>query len=120
MSYSTDLRQKVLDFINAGHSIESACQLFDVSRSSVQRWRLKLKNTGTLNRKHRVKSPYKIDEAALRAYIANHQDTYLSEISTHFNVTVSAISKALSRLNITRKKKPRSMQKETKSSDTLL
>lgn len=115
MGYSTDLRGTVLNFIDAGHSIKEACKLFTVSRSSIQRWRLKLSGGGHLGSKSRIKSPYKVDSAALCAYISEHPDAYLNEIATHFNVTDSGISKALSRLKITRKKKQRSMQKETKS-----
>jgi len=114
MGYSTDLRETVLRFIEAGNSIKTACKLFTVSRSSIQRWRLRLNEAGTIDRKPRIKSPYKVDESALKAYIAAHPDAYLNEIAAHFNVTDSGISKALSRLKITRKKKLRSMPKEMK------
>lgn len=120
MGYSTDLRGTVLHFIDAGNSIKSACKLFSVSRSSVQRWRLSLTERGSLSSKPRIKSPYKVDETALKAYIAEHPDAYLNEIATHFNVTGSGISKALSRLKITRKKKQHSMLKEMKLDANIL
>lgn len=120
MGYSTDLREVVLDFIDAGNSIKTACKLFSVSRSSVQRWRLRLNERGTLSSKPRIKSPYKVDELALKAYIAEHPDAYLNEIATYFNITDSGISKALSRLKITRKKKRHSMLKEMKPDDNNL
>lgn len=116
MGYSTDLRKTVLNFIDAGNSIKTACHLFTVSRSSIQRWRVRLNESGTIRAKSRMKSPYKVDETALKAYIASHPDAYLNEIAAHFNVTDSGISKALSRLKITRKKKRRSMLKEMKPS----
>jgi len=102
MEYSTDLT--VLGFIDGGNSIKSACELFSVSRSSIQRWRFRLSETGTISRKSRIKSPYKVDESALKDYITTHPDAYLNEIAAPFNVTESGISKALSRLKITRKK----------------
>jgi transposase len=114
MGYSTDLRETVLNFIETGNSIKTACKLFAVSRSSIQRWRLRLSEGAPLGPKPRIKSPYKVDAAALSAYISDHPDAYLNEIAAHFNVTDSGISKALSRLKITRKKKRRSMQKEMK------
>jgi len=114
MGYSTDLREAVLKFIDAGNSVKTACKLFTVSRSSVQRWRLRLAEAGSIDPKPRIKSPYKVDESALKDYIAAHPDAYLNEIASHFNVTNSGISKALSRLKITRKKKLRSMRKEMK------
>ena len=120
MGYSTDLRETVLNFIDAGNSIKSACKLFTVSRSSIQRWRLRLIEGASLGSKPRIKSPYKVNEAILKTYIAEHPDAYLNEIAAHFNVTDSGISKALSRLKITRKKKRRSMQKEMKPNDNNL
>lgn len=116
MGYSTDLRETVLNFIDAGNSVKTACKLFTVSRSSIQRWRVRLNEVGTIASKPRIKSPYKVNETALKAYITTHPDAYLNEIAAHFNVTDSGISKALSRLKITRKKKPRSMLKEMKPS----
>lgn len=112
MGYSTDLRETVLKFIDAGNSIKTACKVFRVSRSSIQRWRSRLNDVGTIAPKPRTKSPYKVDESALKAYIAAHPDAYLNEIAAHFNVTDSGISKALNRLKITRKKKLRSIPKE--------
>lgn len=120
MGYSTDLRETVLNFIDAGNSIKTACKLFAVSRSSIQRWRLKLSEGGSLGRKPQIKAPYKVDVVALTAYISEHPDAYLNEIATHFNVTDSGISKALSRLKITRKKKRHSIQKEMKLKDNNL
>lgn len=114
MGYSTDLRETVLKFIDAGNSIQAACNLFTISRSSIQRWRVRLNETGVIDRKPRTKSPYKVNESALKVYIATHPDAYLNEIAAHFNVTDSGISKAMSRLKITRKKKLRSMLKEMK------
>ena len=117
MGYSTDLRGSVLRFIDSGNSIKAACKLFSVSRSSIQRWRSRLSKAGTIEPKLRIKSPYKVDASALKAYIFAHPDAYLNEIAAHFNVTASGISKALSRLKITRKKKLRSMLKEMNPDD---
>lgn len=108
MSHSTDLRERVLGFIAEGGLIKDVCKIFVVSRSSVQRWRKKQKETGDLNSKVRDCAPYKFTNEDLRSYVATHPDAYLSEIATHFNVTISCISIALKRLKITRKKRPRS------------
>ncbi len=67
MGYSTDLREKVLKFIEAGNTIQTTCKLFTVSRSSIQRWRLKLNETGVIARKPRIRTPYKLNESALKA-----------------------------------------------------
>lgn len=114
MGFSTDLRTAVLDFIDLGNSVKLACQTFSVSRSSIQRWRNKQTNTGVLGSKPRKKTPYKFNIDALKEYLNKHPDAHLSEIAPQFNMTSSGISKALSRLKIIRKKKPRNTKKEMK------
>lgn len=52
-----------------------------------------------------MRTPYKIDNDELTAFIDNHPDAYLNEIAAHFQVTIPCISIALKRLKITRKKK---------------
>jgi len=104
VSHSRDLREKAIKSVEQGGLIKDACQLFKVSRSSFQRWRLKQKETGTVLRKLRSKSPYKINNEELRNYVKRYPDAYLNEIAEHFQVTDPCIFVALKRLNITRKK----------------
>jgi len=106
MSHSRDLRERAIKYVEQGGSIKEACVLFEVSRSSFQRWRGLKNTTGSLKSKSRIKSPYKIDNELLKAYISEHPDAYLNEIASHFNVTSPCISIALKRLKITRKKSP--------------
>lgn len=113
MSHSSDLRKRALKFVEKGGSIKEACLLFEVSRSSFQRWRLKQKNTGSLAPKSRDRAPYKIDNDELNAFINKHPDAYLNEIAAHFQVTIPGVSIALKRLKITRKKRLNSTKKET-------
>ena len=117
MSHSNDLRIRVLDYIDGGGLIKSACDLFKVSRSSIQRWRDRKDKTGDASPVQRINSPYKINDDELRAYVKNHPDAYLSEMATHFNATYTGIWRALKRLKITRKKSPRYMPKGTRKSD---
>ena len=81
-------------------------------RSSFHRWRNLRNTTGSLAPKARIKSPYKIDNEQLKAYINEHPDAYLNEIAAHFDVTSPCISIALKRLKITRKKSPYFIKKE--------
>jgi len=46
MSHSSDLRVRVLEYIEAGGLIKTACDTFQVSRSSIQRWRSRKEETG--------------------------------------------------------------------------
>jgi transposase len=112
MSHSKDLREKALNLVKQGWSIKDICVLFEISRSSFQRWRLKQEFTGSVAPKVRESSPYKLDNDQLKSYVKKNPDAYLSEIALHFKVTASCICTALQRLKITRKKRPRSIKKE--------
>lgn len=114
MSHSKDLRKRAINYVEQGGSIKEACILFEVSRSSLQRWRNLKSATGSLTPKARIKSPYKIDNEELKAYINAHPDAYLNEIAAHFGVTAPCISIGLKRLKITRKKSPFFIKKETR------
>jgi len=113
MSHSKDLREKAVKYVENGGTIKDACHIFEVSRSSFQRWRNLKNTTGLLQPKPRMTSPYKIDNEALISYIHEHPDAYLNEIASHFNVTAACVSIAFKRLKITRKKSLRSTKKET-------
>lgn len=114
MSYSTDFREKVLNYIDNGGKLVKACALFSVGSSTINRWQNIRKKQGNLIRQPRPQQPYKIDNNELKLYIDENPDAYLNEIADHFNVTVSGISKALSRMNITRKKSPHSIRSVVK------
>lgn len=107
MAHSEDLRKKVLIHISKFGSIKSAIQIFNVSRSSIQRWQNRHSDIGSVAKKTRKCEPYKVKEESLRSFIESNPDSYLYEIAEHFNVTVGCIAMALQRLKITRKKRLR-------------
>ena len=117
MSHSSDLRVRVLGYIEAGGLIKTACDTFQVSRSSIQRWRSLKEKTGDLQPAQRERTAYKVDDIKLRAFIADHPDAYLHEIAEKFGVTAPGIWSALKRLKITRKKSPRFIKNEMPSKE---
>ena len=114
MSYSVDLRLKALKYLKQGGTVKEACVIFEISRSTLQRWQRMMNKTGTVNVKPRDRTPYKINNEELKAYISKHPDAYLSEIATYFQVTSQCIFIALKRLKITRKKRPFFTKNEAK------
>ena len=109
-----------MDYIESGGLIKSACELFKVSRSSIQRWRARQNEVGVISPVVRANLPYKLKDDALLSYMEMNPDAYLSEIAAHFGVTESGVWRALSRLNISRKKRQRVMQKEMMKKDDYL
>jgi hypothetical protein len=66
MTYSVDLRERVVAFVNTGGSKGKAANLFKVSRWCVYNW---LKCEDLNAKKNRPKVPWKLDSEALKAHV---------------------------------------------------
>ena len=111
MAYDKKYRQRVLDYIGEGHTWEEARNTFKVSNSAISHRKNLLENTGKLVDKEPQRKPKKIVPNELKAYMNLHPDDFLIEITEHFKCTPRAVSEALKRLKITRKKRPKSTKK---------
>ena len=105
MTYSTDLRERVLNFITNGGSKAAAERTFSISRRTIYNW-LEAEDPLTYE-KPGPKGPRHIDYDALEQHVADFPDNTLAERGKHFGVSTNGIFYALSKLNITRKKKRR-------------
>jgi transposase len=104
MSYDIKYRQRAIEYWEDGHTKKETAEVFKVGTTTLQRWKSKLKETGTLASKERKKTWRKIDPEKLKKYVEEHPDAYQQEIADAFGVWLSAIQKALKSLKITRKK----------------
>lgn len=103
MSYSTDLRKRVLDFINTDRNIAAASRRFSVSRTCIYKW---LNAKDPLRRKKPgPRGPHRLDYTALEQHVSDFPDATQIERATHFGVSKHCIWYGLKKLNITRKKK---------------
>lgn len=118
--YSVDLRRRVLAYIEETADKTKASQLFKVGISTIYRWIDRQKQRGNVEPSPSKVYKKKINDQKLIAYIEKNPDHFLSEIATHFNVTLQAIFYALKRLKITRKKRLRFTRKEMKNSEQSL
>ncbi|MEM9568770.1 MAG: IS630 transposase-related protein [Cyanobacteria bacterium P01_E01_bin.34] len=100
MPYSLDLRERVVNYVRSGESIDEAVRLFKVSRATIYRWlnRPDLRATVVTRRRR------KLDDQALMLHVREYPDAQLKDRAAHFNVHPTAIFYAFKRLNITRKK----------------
>lgn len=110
--YSTDLRKRVLQYLEKDSDKMKASQLFQVGIATIYRWVARKKQSGTIEPLKKRNTYRKIDNQKLIAYVEQNPDHFLSEIAKHFWLTPQAIFYALRRLKITRKKRPRSTRKE--------
>jgi putative transposase len=114
MSYSVETRERVIQFIKEGGTKTEAARLFKLSRQTIHNWTQKLESRGTLEDPPPRRPWKKIDPHKLKAIIKEKPDSTQNELAQHFNVHPTAITYALSRLKITRKKRPHSIAKEMK------
>lgn len=117
--YSVDLRNRVLAYIEETKDKAKASRLFRVGIATIYRWMARKRQTGNVRPSPRKAYKKKIDDQKLIVYVEQNPDHFLSEIASHFGTTSQAIFYALKRLKITRKKRPRSIRKETSIPDQI-
>lgn len=106
MSYSIDLRERVITFIEEGHSKTEAARLFGISRFTILNWLRKKSKTGTLRDAKPNRSWKKLDPKALISHVQSHPEGTLREYANHFKASIPSVCLALKKLKITRKKRP--------------
>lgn len=99
MSYSVDLRKRVLAYVEAGHTKYEASEVFGVGRATIYRWL----GAEDLSPKPAKTRRRKLDKAALAAHVREHSDMILRERAAHFGVRTNAVWVALQQLNISKK-----------------
>jgi len=101
MTYQLSHRKAAISFIKNGGSKVEASRIFSVSRNTLYNW-LKLED---LTPKPPLKSRNrKIDKEKLKEHVDKYPDMFLHERAVIFKVHPSAISYALKRLRIVKKK----------------
>lgn len=105
MSKSVDLRLSAVLYRLAGHSYPETAEVFHASVSAIRVWVRKYQETGNLSDKPLNRGFKKIDPDKLRDYVKERPDATQREMAQAFHCSNQAISKALKRLKVTRKKK---------------
>jgi transposase len=104
MAYDEKLREKVLNFLGKGHTIQETHKVFEVGTTTIKEWKKLRAETGKLTKRELNRKPMKICPELLKAYVTSNPDSYQDEIAKVFNCTQPAVSYALKRMKITRKK----------------
>jgi transposase len=113
--YSVDLRERLLGAIDAGLSQAEAARLFGVGTATIERWRRRQRESGSLAPRSRPGRPRRIDPqhvAALTAQVHGHPDATLTEHCARWEAThdvrlsEATMSRALARLGWPLKKSP--------------
>ncbi len=102
MSYSKDLRKRVLDFVEGGGSKVEAAKRYNISRDIIYKW---LKAPDPLTpQKTGPRGPRCIDYSALKQHVQDFPDQTNVERAAHFGVSPYCIWYGLRKLGISRKK----------------
>lgn len=105
MSYSLDLRDRVVSYVESGGSRVSAAKLFKVGERTVRRWLCLKKETGKVSpRPHGGGYPPKIDLSELQKSVDSNPNQTLSELKEKFSVSGASLWHALKKLRYTYKK----------------
>jgi transposase len=99
MSYSVDLRERVVNYVRNGGSPTEASRLFEVGRATLYRWL----GAPDLHPKPAKERQRKLDKVALAAHVRDFPDALLRDRAAHFGVAINAIWVALKKLSITKK-----------------
>lgn len=99
MSYSVDLRERTVKYVQAGGSRTQASRLFGVSRKTLFHWL----HRPTLLPAPRSVRQGKIDKSKLLSHVQSYPDALLRERAVAFGVTPSGMWRALHRLDIRKK-----------------
>ncbi|MDA0780692.1 MAG: IS630 transposase-related protein [Rickettsiales bacterium] len=93
MSYSLDLRQKVVLYVNSGYSQVSAAKVFGLGESTVRRWISRNKETGDVRPlPHGGGFSSKINAADFKQYVADNPDKTLHEMGEFFGISHEGVA----------------------------
>lgn len=101
LTYSVDLRERVVAFVKAGGGKREAARRFKVSRWCVYNW---LERENLEPEKQGSPGPWKLSPEVLKAHVAEKPDAYQHERSAELGVSRHVVLYGLKRLNLTRKK----------------
>ncbi|MDJ0575370.1 MAG: IS630 transposase-related protein [Xenococcaceae cyanobacterium MO_234.B1] len=109
MTYSLDLRKRVINYVENGGSVTKAAKVFQVGRASIYRWL----DSEDLEPRKVTRRNRKLDWKALEKDVQISPEVRLIDRAKEFGVRPSAISYALKKMKITRKKNNFVIAKET-------
>jgi putative transposase len=101
MTYSLDLRERVVAFVREGGSKFEAERRFHVKRQTIYNWLSKPDLAPSTQKRRRRR---KLDWAALKRHVELHPDKLLRERAVEFGVNPHSIWNACKEMQLTHKK----------------
>lgn len=117
MSYSKDLRERVITYLKEGNTQEKTSSTFKVGKATIKRWLKLLSEKGDLEKKELKRKAQKFDSEKLDTYIKEKPNALIKDVAEYFNGSQSGAYYALERTKNTYKKKRYTTKKETKKKE---
>mgnify|MGYP002146142517 FL=1 len=104
--YGIEIRERVIKYINKGHSQKEAMEVFELHRNTVNRWYKRYKEEGHVEARKRVGNrTRKVDQEELRKYVELlNGEVKLKELGKKYGVSGTQIGKILDKLGFSYKK----------------
>lgn len=99
MSYSLDLRERAVKYVQDGGRQSDASHLFGVTTRTLYNWLHRDNLSPTIVKSRKCK----LSKTALAAHIRDYPDALLRVRAKHFEVTPSGIWRSLHKMNIVKK-----------------
>lgn len=113
MTYSLDLRRRVVNYVEEGGTKAAASKIYQVSRWCVYDWCKR----DRLEAKPRKRRSRKLDWEALRHHVREYPDALLRERAQYFQVNINAIWYACIPKKLTNKKNSTLYSEESSSTN---
>ena len=105
MAYSVDFRKRAIEYMSEGHTGKELYAAFKIYPSEVNKWRVLLERTGSLEPQYPRTRKGKIDIKRLEQELERKPDLTLPELARIFGCTKQSVAVALKKAGITRKKR---------------
>jgi putative transposase len=105
MAYSIDLRERVMAYLQEGHTQEETSIIFKVGTTTIKGWLKLVWETGSLEKRDLERSPRKFETEKLNTYIEENPNALLKDVAREFKGSITGAFYALEREKITLKKR---------------
>jgi len=105
MSYDKKYRERAVLHRMEGKTLEETSKTFQIGTTTLKKWEKEYKAGGDLSKKPLKRSAKKVCPTKLREYVRENPDAYQTEIAEIFGCSQSAVSQAMKKSKITRKKR---------------
>ena len=90
-AYSIDLREKVIQFIQSGKTQIEAAKTFNIHKSTINHWLLRLRKEGSLKARANLGSKPKINIDELIRCITNNPNLRLIDLKKIFEISIEPV-----------------------------